>query len=111
LFIYSPGKDSLPPIFSAHPLSHVSLLLIAYYSVSLFFPGLRSVCPGGYAALAQACLWEYRKLTWSVPSKPSGRQRLAAQGPFWFLLLTWSGDSLRQPFLLLTHPGVLTMVP
>jgi hypothetical protein len=24
-----------------------------------FFPGWRSVCPGGYAALAQACLWEY----------------------------------------------------
>jgi hypothetical protein len=25
-----------------------------------FFPGWRSVCPGGYAALAQACLWGYR---------------------------------------------------
>jgi hypothetical protein len=34
-----------------------------------FFPGWRSVCPGEYAALAQACLWEYRgttKLTWSA---------------------------------------------
>jgi hypothetical protein len=37
-----------------------------------FFPGGRSVCPGGYAALAQACLWEYcgtTKLTWSVSSQ------------------------------------------
>jgi hypothetical protein len=24
-----------------------------------FFPWWRSVCPGGYAALAQGCLWEY----------------------------------------------------
>jgi hypothetical protein len=38
-----------------------------------FFLGWRSVCPGGYAALAQACLWEYRstaKLTWSASSQP-----------------------------------------
>jgi hypothetical protein len=31
-----------------------------------------SVCPGGYAALAQAYLWEYHgtaKLTWSVSSQ------------------------------------------
>jgi hypothetical protein len=37
-----------------------------------FFPGWRSVCPGGYAALAQACLWENHgtvKLTWSVSSQ------------------------------------------
>jgi hypothetical protein len=36
-----------------------------------FFPGWRSVCPGGYADLAQACLWEYHgtaKLTWSASS-------------------------------------------
>jgi hypothetical protein len=25
-----------------------------------FFPGWWSVCPGGYADLAQGCLWEYR---------------------------------------------------
>jgi hypothetical protein len=34
--------------------------------------GSRSFCPGGYAALAQACLWEYRgtaKLTWSASSQ------------------------------------------
>jgi hypothetical protein len=50
-FIYSPGKGSLPPIFSAQgtPPSFqcVLIVLIAYYSVSLFFPGRRSVCPGG----------------------------------------------------------------
>jgi hypothetical protein len=27
-----------------------------------FFPGWRSVCPGGYSALTQGCLWEYRVL-------------------------------------------------
>jgi hypothetical protein len=75
-FIYSPRKGSLPPIFSVQctPPSflHVLFVLIAYYSVSLFFLGWRSVFPGGYAALAQACLWEYRstvKLTWSVSSQ------------------------------------------
>jgi hypothetical protein len=37
-----------------------------------FFPRWRSVCPGGYVALAQACLWENHstmKLTWSVSSQ------------------------------------------
>jgi hypothetical protein len=37
-----------------------------------FFSRWRSVCPGGYAALAQACLWEYCgtvKLTWSATSQ------------------------------------------
>jgi hypothetical protein len=37
-----------------------------------FFPRWRSVCPGGYAALAQACLWEYHgtaKLTWCASSQ------------------------------------------
>jgi hypothetical protein len=37
-----------------------------------FFPGWRSVCTGGYAALTQACLWEYcstMKLTWSACSQ------------------------------------------
>jgi hypothetical protein len=76
LFIYSPGKDSLPPFIGAQcaPPSFpcVLFVLIAYYSVSLFSLGWRSVCPGGYAALAQACLWEYcgtTKLTWSASSQ------------------------------------------
>jgi hypothetical protein len=54
-----------------HPLSHVSLLLLLITQF-LFFPGWRSVCPRGYAALAQAWLWEYRgtvKLTWSSSSQ------------------------------------------
>jgi hypothetical protein len=38
----------------------VFIVVIAYYSVSLFFPGWGSVCPGGYADLAQVCLWEHR---------------------------------------------------
>jgi hypothetical protein len=76
LFIYSPGKESLPPIFSAQcaPPSflRVFIAFIAYYSVSLFSPRWRSVCPGGYAALAQSYLWEYcstPKLTWSASSQ------------------------------------------
>jgi hypothetical protein len=56
LFIYSPGKGSLPQIFSAQgtppSFQRVLIVLIAYYSVSLFFPGRMLVCPGGYAALA-----------------------------------------------------------
>jgi hypothetical protein len=49
--------------------------LYCSYCLSLsfsFFPGWRSVCPGGYAALAQGCLWGYRgtvKLTWSASSQ------------------------------------------
>jgi hypothetical protein len=38
--------------------------LICSYCLLLsfsFLPGWRSVFPGGYAALAQACLWEYRE--------------------------------------------------
>jgi hypothetical protein len=56
-----------------------------------FFPGWRSVCPGGYAVLARGCLWEYCILLSSpcprLP-KPSGRGRLAARRPSWFLRLT-----------------------
>jgi hypothetical protein len=55
-----------------------------------FFPGWRSVCPGGYAALAQACLWGYcgtAKLTGPRLPKLSGHGRLAARGPSWFLHL------------------------
>jgi hypothetical protein len=55
LFIYSPGKDSLPPIFVAQcappSLSHVFIVLIAYYSVSLFSLGgvglSRGLCCSG----------------------------------------------------------------
>jgi hypothetical protein len=76
--------------------------VIAYYSVSLFFPGWGSVCPGGYADLAQCCLWEYHVPLSSPCSpclpKPSGHWCLvAAQESSWFLCLTWSGDALCRP--------------
>jgi hypothetical protein len=75
LFIYSPGKDSLTPIFSAQcaPPSFpcVFIVLIAYYSVSLFSPG------GGQSAQGAMLLWPRIvcgsttvpwSLTWSVSS-------------------------------------------
>jgi hypothetical protein len=89
LFIYCPRKDSLPPIFSAQcaPPSFpcVFIVLIAYYSVSLFFPRWRSVCPGGYVALAQGCLWEYHstvKLTLSASSQAVWVQATGGPGAF-----------------------------
>jgi hypothetical protein len=70
-----PGRIPFPQylVLSAlHPLSHVSLLFLLLISQFLFFPRVRSVCPGGYAALAQGCLWEYcstAKLTLSASSQ------------------------------------------
>jgi hypothetical protein len=64
-----------------------------------FFPGWGSVCPGGYADLAQGSLWEYL-VPLSSPCgphlpKPSGRCHLAAaQEPSCFLYLMWSGDAM-----------------
>jgi hypothetical protein len=55
-----------------HPLSRVSLLFLLLISQFLFFPWVVVSLSVGYAALAQACLWEYRgtvKLTWSVSSQ------------------------------------------
>jgi hypothetical protein len=40
-------------------MSFFWLLFITQFVFFLFFPGWRSVCPGGYADLAQGCLWEY----------------------------------------------------
>jgi hypothetical protein len=96
LFFYSSGRDSPPHLFGVQgtpPLLRVFIVLIAYYSVSLFFPGWGSVCPGGYADMAQGCLWEYH-VPLSSPCgphlpKPSGHWHLAvARGPPWFLCLT-----------------------
>jgi hypothetical protein len=51
-----------------HPLCYVSFLLLFFIIPFVFFPGWGSVWPGGYADLAQGCLWEYR-----VPlSSPGG---------------------------------------
>jgi hypothetical protein len=89
LFIYSSVRDSPPPLrCSVRPtvFAIVFIVLVTYYSVSLFFPGWGLVCPEGYADLAQGCLWKYRMPLSSphVPrlSKPSGHGRLvAAQEP------------------------------
>jgi hypothetical protein len=58
-----------------------------------FFPGWGLVCPGGYADVAQGCLWEYCILL-SLPCglcllRLSGCYCLVVvQEPFWFLHLT-----------------------
>jgi hypothetical protein len=94
------------PLFSTQgalpSLLHVFLVVIAYYSVFFsFFPRWELVCPGGYADLAQGCLWEYHILL-TPPCgphlpKPSGHCRLAvAREPSWFLCLMWSGDTMRR---------------
>jgi hypothetical protein len=93
LFIYSPGKDSLPPIFSAQcappSFPRVFFVLIVYYSVSLFSPGggrsvqgamllwPRLVCGSTMVPLSSPCL--------HLP-KPSGHGWLVASG--W-----WPGGS------------------
>jgi hypothetical protein len=103
LFIYSPRKDSLPPIFRAQgaPSSFpgVFIILIAYYSVSLFS------LDGGQSVQGAMLLWPRLVCgSTTVPQsspgphlpKPSGSWWLAAWGPSWFLHLMWSGDSLHQ---------------
>jgi hypothetical protein len=91
LFIYSPRKDSIPPIFNAQgappSFQHV---FIAYYSVSLF-------SPGGGQSVQGAMLLRPRLVcgSTSVPQsspgphlpKPSRCRLLAARGPSWFLRL------------------------
>jgi hypothetical protein len=101
LFIYSSGKDSLPPIFGTQctPPSFpcVFIVLIAYYSVSLFSPG------GGLSVQGAMLIWPRvvcgsTAVLWSSPCvripKPSGHRWLAAWGLSWYLCLTWSRDSL-----------------
>jgi hypothetical protein len=74
--VYLQFREGFPSPSSAlsapHPLCCMSLLFLLLIAQFLFFPGWRSVCPGGYADLAQGCLWEYRgttKLTLSVSSQ------------------------------------------
>jgi hypothetical protein len=60
-------RSVYPTLFPA--CLYCSYCLLLSFS---FFPGWRLVCPAGYAALAQACLWEYLstvKLTWSASSQ------------------------------------------
>jgi hypothetical protein len=84
------------------PLCYVSFLFLLFIIpfFFLFTLGGRLVCPGGYADLAQGCLWEYHLLLSSpcglhLP-KQSGRWCLVAPEPSWFLCLTWSGDAMHR---------------
>jgi hypothetical protein len=105
LFIYSSVRDSPSPLFGAQgappSLLCVFIVVIAHYSVSLFFSGWGSVCPGSYADLAQGCLWEYHVPLSSpcglrLPKLPGCRHLAAAPGLSWFLHLTWCGNALHR---------------
>jgi hypothetical protein len=48
-----------------------------------FFPRWRSVCPGGYAALAQGCLWEYHGTVKLTLSESSQAVWVWAAGSWW----------------------------
>jgi hypothetical protein len=71
--VYLPSREGFPSPnlqHSGRPTLFPACLICSYCLLLSFsfFPGWRWVCPGGYAALAQSCLWEYRgtvKLTWS----------------------------------------------
>jgi hypothetical protein len=98
-----PGGIALPLLFGTQgtlpSLLCVFLLLLLFSLVFFsFFPGWGSVCPGGYADLAQGCLWEYQVMLNSpcglrLP-KRSGSWHLAIQEPSGFCL-TWSGDAMK----------------
>jgi hypothetical protein len=99
-YLQFPEGFPSPPLWhSVHSTLFATCLNCSYCLLLSFsfFPRWGLVCPGGYAVLAQCCLWEYCILLSSpclrLP-KPSGRGQLVARGPSWFLRLTWSGDSL-----------------
>jgi hypothetical protein len=105
LFIYSSRKDSFPPIFSSQcaPPSflRVFIVLIAYYSVSLFsLGGGQSVQGAMLLWLMVVCRSTVVPLSSPCPClpKPSGCRWLVARGPSWFLHLTWSGDAPNSLF-------------
>jgi hypothetical protein len=90
-----PGRIPFPQssaLSAPHPLSCMSYLFLLLITQFLFFfHGWRSVYPGGYAALAQACLWEYHgttKLTWSVSSQAVWALATGGLRPSLFLHLT-----------------------
>jgi hypothetical protein len=94
LFIYSSVRDCpFPPLEHSGQPAIFIMCLFCYcllFSFS-FFPGLGSVCPEGYADLAQDYLWEYCMLLSSpcglhLP-KWSGCWHLAAREPSWCLHL------------------------
>jgi hypothetical protein len=99
-----PGRSPLPTLWcSGHPTLFVMCLYCSYCLLLSFSfsPGWGLVCPGGYADLAQGCLWKYH-VPLSSPCgphlpMPSGHGRLAAaRGPSWFLHSAWSEDALRR---------------
>jgi hypothetical protein len=72
-------RSGRPTLFPA--CLNCSYCLLLSFS---FFPGWRSVSPGGYAALVQACLWGYRgtaKLTWSASSQAVWAPGTGPRGP------------------------------
>jgi hypothetical protein len=71
--LLQPAREGFPLphclLFRAsRPLCFVSFCYFLLFSFS-FFPGWGSVCPGGYADLAQRRLWEYCVLV-SLPCGP-----------------------------------------
>jgi hypothetical protein len=74
LFIYNPGKDSFPPIFctqcSPPSFLDVFIVLIAYYSVSLFSPG------GGQSVQGAMLLWSWLVCGSTVVLQSSNGPRL-----------------------------------
>jgi hypothetical protein len=86
-FIYSSHKGvpfpHSPELRAPCPLCYVSFfsscLLFSFFS---FFPGQGSVCPGGYADLAQGCLWEYHVLLICSPGGLHLPSRVGA-GVWW----------------------------
>jgi hypothetical protein len=62
-----------------------------------FLPRWRSVCPRGYAAVAQGCLWEYHstaKLTLSVSSQAVWAQAIGSQAFLFVVVVVLSGGTL-----------------
>jgi hypothetical protein len=101
LFVYSLGEGVLllhsPELRVPRPLFYLSFFFFFFFSAAClllsffvfsFFPGLGSVCPGGYADLSQGVPPAIYLLTWWSPKQ--GRSwRLALQEPSWFLHLKW----------------------
>jgi hypothetical protein len=86
------GDQGTPP-----SLLHVFFCCCCLLFSFSFFPGWGSICPGGYANLAQDCLWEYL-MPLSSPCglrlpKWSGHWHLAVREPSLFLCLMWSGNA------------------
>jgi hypothetical protein len=78
VYLHFCDEFPLPPLWcSGHPaLFATCLFLLFLFSLFFFsfFPGWGSVCPGGYADLAQGCLWKYH-----VPLSSPGSLFLLSQ--------------------------------